>query len=167
MSPAATIKIRTPQPADFEAIARLTNIFIETTTIHFGADPLPAIYHQEAYEKGCKRYPWLVAFVDGAFAGFAKSSVWRERDAYRNSVEVSVYIEEAFRRAGVARALYLQLFDELRQRDFHIAIAGATLPNDASVRFHESVGFKPVGTFHEVGRKFDQWHDVAFFELRL
>ena len=167
MNPTASIEIRTPQPQDFEAIARLTNIFIEKTAIHFGYELLSATDHQQAYEQDHQRYPWLAAFVDGAFAGYAKSCVWREREAYRHSVETSVYVEESFRRAGVARALYLKLFDELRANDFHVAIAGATLPNDASVRFHESVGFKRVGTFREVGRKFDQWHDVAFFEIRL
>jgi phosphinothricin acetyltransferase len=163
----ARISIRSPQARDFAAIAELTNIFIRETAIHFACDQLDAEYYTDAHTRDRDRFPWLVADVDGDFAGYAKSSVWRKRAAYRHTAETTVYVGARFRGLGVARALYLRLFDELRELSFHMAVAGVTLPNDASVGFHQSVGFLPVGTFHEVGRKFDLWHDVAWFERQL
>lgn len=161
------LTIRPPEARDFDAIARLINHFIEHTSIHFGDRPLAPEEHQRDYEANADRFPWYVAEMHGRFAGYAKSSVWRARAAYSRSCETSVYIEAEFHRTGVARALYQRLLDDLRERGFHVAVAGTTLPNDPSVRFHEAMGFRPVGTFHEVGRKFDQWHDVGFFELKL
>ena len=70
-------------------------------------------------------------------------------------------------RQGVDRALYLELFDELALKGFCNAYAGITLPNDGSVALHRSVGFESIGVFKAVGRKFGQWHDVAWFQRAL
>ena len=67
---------------------------------------------------------------------------------------------------GVGRALYAALLERLRALGYHAAIAGIALPNEGSVRLHEAVGFEYVGTFREVGRKFEAWHDVGFWQLR-
>ncbi len=70
-------------------------------------------------------------------------------------------------RQGVGRALYLQLFEELAAKGFCNAYAGITLPNDGSVALHRSVGFKSIGVFKAVGRKFGKWHDVAWLQRAL
>lgn len=166
-SAASKLLIRSPLAGDFKPIAELTNCFIRQTTVHFGCEELHPAWFAKAHGRDADRFPWLVAEVEGNFAGYAKSCRWRERAAYRQTVETSVYLAEAFRRRGIARALYEQLFESLRRLGFHVAVAAITLPNDASVRFHESVGFSHVGTFHQVGRKFERWHDVAWFERTL
>jgi phosphinothricin acetyltransferase len=63
--------------------------------------------------------------------------------------------------------LYGALLDELRQRELHLVIGGIALPNDASARLHEALGFRKVAHFSEVGRKFARWVDVGYWELKL
>jgi phosphinothricin acetyltransferase len=149
--------------------AALTNRFIRDTAIHFGSheqtdDEWRAMFDRQVGELG---FPWLAAEVGGRFAGYAKSGVWRERAAYERTAEVAVYVEQAHQRCGVARSLYTRLFEVLAARDVHTVVAGATLPNDASVRLHEALGFTRVGTFREVGYKFGAYRDVAFFQRML
>lgn len=159
--------IRPTAPGDFEAIANLTNHYIRHTAIHFGYDDVTPAEFERAWIDTRATYPWFTAEVDGRFAGYAKAAVWRERAAYKWCAETAIYMEDFAQRTGAARALYQVLLDELKARGFHTAIAGATLPNPASVRFHETMGFKTIGTFREVGRKFDQWHDVIFWQKML
>jgi phosphinothricin acetyltransferase len=71
------------------------------------------------------------------------------------------------RRQGIARALYLRLFNELAGKGYCNAYAGITLPNAGSVALHRSVGFEPIGVFKDVGHKFGKWHDVGWFQRKL
>jgi L-amino acid N-acyltransferase YncA len=82
-------------------------------------------------------------------------------------VETSIYIDARVRRRGIGRALYAALFDFLRRQGYVNAYAGITLPNPASQRLHESMGFAPIGVYSRIGFKFGTWHDVAWFQLRL
>lgn len=152
---------------DFADIADLTNIYIRDTAIHFGYEPVTPSELREYWEHDRATYPWLTAELDGRFAGYVKASVWRTRAAYSKTIETGIYVVPELQGKGIGKALYLRLFDELRTRGFHVAVAGITLPNDASVKLHEAVGFAFVGRFAEVGRKFDVWHDVGFWQLTL
>lgn len=162
--------IRPAEPADAEAIARLTNRFIEHTTIHFAIEAMSPedVRGEMAAASGrTPAYPWYTAELDGRFAGYAKAYTWRSRAAYARTAEVGVYVEEAARRRGVARALYRALLEELARLGYHLAVGGITLPNEASVRLHEACGFEHIGTFQECGWKFGAWRDVGFWARRL
>lgn len=159
--------IRPVQPADFTPIAALTNHYIEHTTIHFGYEPVTLEELRAAWEKGRERYPYFIAEIDGAFAGYAKAGVWRERAAYQWTAEAGIYVEQRFQGRGVGTRLYRALIDECRRCGFHTLVAGVTLPNDASVKLHEAVGFVRVGTFRRVGWKRNTWCDVGWFEMPL
>ncbi len=111
--------------------------------------------------------PWLVCEEDGVLAGYAYAARHRERAAYRWCVDVSVYIRDGMRRAGLGRALYTSLLALLRLQGFCAAHAGITLPNPASVGLHESLGFRPVGVYPKVGFKCGAWHDVGWWQLEL
>ncbi len=173
--------IRPFEHRDISPACRLTNHFIAHTAIHFGAKllsdadfaatwpgaaaaTLPAHSPAPVWQPN---FPWLTAELDGDFAGYAKSGTWRARDAYARTAEVTVYVEPALHRNGIGRALYSELLARLKHAGFHTAIGGITLPNDKSVALHESFGFVHVGTCREVGRKFDRWHDVGFWQLML
>lgn len=91
----------------------------------------------------------------------------RERAAYRWCVEVSVYVHAAYRGQGVGKGLYHSLFERLRAQGFINAFAGITLPNEASVGLHESLGFQPVGVYRGIGFKLGAWHDVGWWHLVL
>ncbi|HLQ39037.1 MAG TPA: GNAT family N-acetyltransferase [Planctomycetota bacterium] len=152
---------------DFTAIAALTNVFIRTTAIHFGYQEVTADELRAAWQQKQELYPWLVAEIDGTFAGFAKAGPWRDRAAYQWTPETSIYLQPEQRGRGLGRSLYSRLLELLRAQGFRSAIGGITLPNPASVALHEALGFVHTGTVREAGCKFDAWHDVGFWQLRL
>lgn len=112
-------------------------------------------------------YPWLVSERQGRVVGYAYGSQHRVRAAYNPTVEVSAYVAMDGKRSGVGRELYLALFDELRAQGRRLLVAGITLPNDASVGFHQALGFSRVGVFRNIGFKFDKWWDVGWYQLDL
>ena len=109
---------------------------------------------------------WLVAEIDGKTAGYAYGSPHRTRAAYANSCDVAVYVDPAFGRRGIGRALYGALLDRLAAI-CHTAFAGVALPNEASIALHEAMGFTYLGTYREVGWKMGGWRDVAWYQRLL
>ena len=109
---------------------------------------------------------WLVAEIDGKTAGYAYGSPHRTRAAYANSCDVAVYVDPAFGRRGIGRALYGALLDRLAA-SCHAAFAGVALPNEASIALHEAMGFTYLGTYREVGWKMGAWRDVAWYQRLL
>jgi phosphinothricin acetyltransferase len=114
-----------------------------------------------------RTHPWLVADDDGEVTGFAYGCPHRERAAYRWAADVSVYVAPEHQRRGIGRALYGGLLPLLVGQGFHVACAGITLPNEASVALHESFGFRPVGVYRRIGFKRGEWWDVGWWELEL
>jgi L-amino acid N-acyltransferase YncA len=112
-------------------------------------------------------YPWLVAELDGQVIGYAYASRHRERAAYRWAADVTVYISSDHHRRGVGRTLYETLFGLLRRQGVYEVCAGVTLPNDASVGLHESLGFEPVGVYRDIAFKFGRWRSVGWWQMRL
>lgn len=160
--------IRDAQPADFDAIAEITNHYILTTAIHFGYEAQTGAELRAMWEKGRERYPFVVLEDDAKqVVGYAKAGVWRERAAYARTAEVGIYLRPGLTGKGWGKRLYARLIEDCRAKGLHSLVAGATLPNEASVRLHESVGFVRVGAFKEAGWKHDKWHDVGFWQLML
>ncbi len=114
-----------------------------------------------------EKFPWLVCEHDGDILGYCYAGPHRDRAAYQWSVDVSVYVQAEARRMGVGRAVYRSLFGLLALQGFYTAYAGITLPNPASVRLHESLGFRPIGVYGKVGYKLGGWHDVGWWYLPL
>ena len=118
-------------------------------------------------EATSRAWPWLVAEIDGAVAGYAYATAHHARVAYRWSTDVSVYVDAGHHRRGVGRALYEALLALLAQQGLYEACAGITLPNDASVGLHESLGFAPVGVYASIGFKLGRWWDVGWWQRPL
>ena len=112
-------------------------------------------------------HAWLVAEREGEVVGYAYACLHRARPPTAGAADVSVYVAAGHRGEGVGRALYEALFERLRERGFRIACAGITLPNEASVALHESLGFEPVGVNREIGWKAGAWRDVGWWQLEL
>jgi L-amino acid N-acyltransferase YncA len=162
-----TFALRQAREADAPALLAIYAPIVETTAISF-ENVAPSVDQFAArITKAVAGWQWLVAERDGQCLGYAYGSTHRERPAYRWSVEVTVYVHGACRGQGIGSALYEQLFDDLAAKGYCQALAGIALPNDPSVRLHRSVGFEPIGVFKSVGRKFDRWHDVAWFQRTL
>src|SRR5581483_1401624 len=112
-------------------------------------------------------HPWLIAEIDDEVTGFAYASPHRTRAAYRWAADVTVYVDPRHQRRGFGRMLYAALFGLLRRQRLYTACAGITLPNDASVGLHESMGFVSVGTYQRIGFKAGAWRDVGWWQLQL
>lgn len=157
------MRYRLARPDDASAITAIYRPFVEDSHVSFELVP-PAENEMAArIEDTLARYPWLVAEEDGVVVGYAYGSPYRARLAYRWSAEVSVYLAEGARGRGVARELYERLFRLLAEQNVRTLVAGIALPNEASVRLHEKLGFTPVGNVPNIGFKLGQWIAVGFW----
>ena len=154
---------------DAAACAAIYAPYVRETAISFEAVAPDASAMGERIARFGATHPWLVAeeAERGRVIGFAYATPHRERAAYRWACDVSVYVDGAQRRRGIGRQLYEALLPLLRAQRLHVACAGVTLPNAASVRLHESLGFEPVGVYRGIGFKLGRWHDVGWWQLRL
>jgi phosphinothricin acetyltransferase len=167
------VQVRPGREADLEALTELYNHYVRETPITFDLEPFTPE----------QRRPWLLSHPEdgphrllvasegapgggggGRVLGYATSSPFRPKAAYATSVEVTVYCAPAAVGRGVGTLLYAALFEALADEDVHRAYAGIAQPNEASGRLHARFGFRPVGVYGEVGRKFGRYWDVAWFE---
>jgi L-amino acid N-acyltransferase YncA len=114
-----------------------------------------------------RHHPWLVAEIDGAVVGYAYASQHHTRASYRWSADVTAYIAATHHRRGIGRALYGELLPLLVRQGIYVACAGVTLPNDASVGLHESLGFRPIGIYRDIAFKHGSWRSVGWWQLTL
>ncbi len=161
------LSIRDAKPGDAPALLDIYRPFVTDTAVSFELEPPTAAEFEARIASAQSQWAWLVAERDGQVAGYAYGSAFRTRAAYRWTVEVSAYVHPAHRGQGIARALYRRLFEVLAEKGYCNAYAGIALPNDASVAFHQALGFSHVGVFHRAGWKFGQWHDVSWWEKTL
>jgi phosphinothricin acetyltransferase len=162
------MNIRAAQADDFDAICEITNHYIRETTIHWGYAPVTADELRNSWLAKSERYPYLVGIdAGGGILGYAKAGPWRDRAAYARTAETGIYLRPESQGHGLGRLLYAALIAECRAAGFHTLVAGIALPNEASVRLHANFGFVHIGTFRQVGWKFDAWHDAAFYQLFL
>ncbi|WP_243653964.1 GNAT family N-acetyltransferase [Pseudonocardia endophytica] len=159
--------IRHATAEDGAACAAIYRPYVTDTVITFEDVPPTAPEMAERISAANRAHAWLVAEDGGDVVGYAYGGTWKSRAAYRFACEVSIYLATGRRRTGAGRALYDELFAVLAGRGFVIAVAGMTLPNDASVGLHRAVGFEDVGTHRAVGWKHDAWHDVAWAQRRI
>ncbi|MFL5824692.1 MAG: arsinothricin resistance N-acetyltransferase ArsN1 family B [Solirubrobacteraceae bacterium] len=152
---------------DAAACAEIYAPFVRDTPISFEEQPPDAAELAHRITEVSGSYPWLVAEDEGQVVGYAYAGPHRQRAAYRWAADVAVYVAPDQRRRGVGRALYEALLALLARQGIRVACAGITLPNEASVRLHEALGFQPVGVYRRIGWKAGAWHDVGWWQLEL
>jgi len=162
-------RIRHAEERDAEALNGIYNYYIAETPITFDIEPWTVVERAEwlAGFSTDGRHQCFVAEMDGAAVGWACSKQFRGKAAYDTSVEASIYLDPGATGAGLGTTLYEALFEGLAGQDLRRALGGVTLPNPASIALHRRFGFESVGTFTEVGRKFDRYWDVQWFEKTL
>jgi phosphinothricin acetyltransferase len=158
------MNIRPVQFEDATQIAEIYNFYITNTHQTFETESLSADEMRDRIEEYSSEHPYIVAEEDGKIFGYAYASQFKLRRAYEFSAEVSIYVRNDTKQRGIGTQLYGRLFEDLRQSDVHALIAGISLPNDASIRFHEKHGFEKVAHFREIGYKLGRWVDVGFWQ---
>jgi phosphinothricin acetyltransferase len=160
--------IRLADPGrDAPAVADIYRPSVESGLASFEEVPPDAAEMQRRMATTLATWPWLVAELNGRVVGYAYAGPHHARPGYRWSVNVSVYVADGHAGRGIGRRLYRELFAILTRQGFVNVYAGVTVPNDASLALHRSVGMEPVGTYRRVGFKHGAWHDVAWYGLRL
>ena len=160
-------KVRDASERDAEACAAIYAPYVTDTVISFETAPPSPSEMADRIAAAVRTHAWVVLEDDGRVVGYAYGGPYKAREAYRWSCEVSVYVERGRRRTGSGRLLYDALFERLAERGYRTAVAGMTLPNDASVGLHRAMGFEPIGTYRGIGWKHDGWHDVAWAQRPL
>ncbi len=164
MSPSTLRPVTT---SDAAALCAIYNPYIRETVISFEQLPVPEADMAARIRDYTAQFPWLVAEQDGKVVAYAYASRWRTRAAYDYALESTIYVDQAYTRRGIAKPLYLELLRELKARGVHAVMGCIALPNDASVALHEACGFVKVAHFPQVGRKFERWVDVGFWQVTL
>ncbi len=165
---APDVTIRHAVDDDLSDIATIYNHEVANSHATFDLDP-PTISYWQQRLAGAQAGDHLLVAVDEDedVVGYAYSWSYRPRPAYNLTRETSIYLDPSVRGRGVGRALYPALLDAMAQSGVHTAVALVALPNPGSVRLHTACGFEHVGTMREVGFKFDQWVDVAWYQRML
>ena len=177
MSPAGGggIAIRAATPDDAGAIAAIyaPHVLVGTASFETEAPDARQMRTRMAASEGL--YPWLVATVGGGggeaggggVLGYAYATRFHPREAYRWTVEATIYVADVAQRQGAGRLLYEALIDTLRAQGFTQAIGRIALPNEGSIALHEQVGFRRAGVYREVGYKHGRWIDVGTWQCEL
>ena len=160
------MELRPATATDLPAIKAIYDVQVREGIATFDVEPPPLDYWEHRLTSTEPGDRMLVA-DDGAVLGYAYSSSYRPRPAYRNTRETSIYLAPDAQGRGLGRTLYGELLTGLRADGMHLALAVVALPNPASQALHRACGFTRTGVLHEVGHKFGRWIDTEWWELRL
>ena len=156
----APVKITAGTGGDLPAIVGILNYTAANSIARFETRPVSVAERRDWFGQFSATGPYrLVVARDGdQVLGFACSQRYRDHEAFRETVEVSIALVAGSRGQGVGTALYRALFDRLAlEPSVHVALAGIALPNDASVALHRKFGFTEVGTFRDYAIKNGQY----------
>jgi len=160
--------VRPAVDQDLSSITDIYNHYVRTSPATFDLEPVSLenrLRWMRGYPGG--RHCLFVAEDAGTITGYATSGKVREKPGYLVSIETTVYVHPEHLGQGIGKSLYGAIFAALKSQDVHRAYAAIVLPNPASIALHERFGFKPAGLFREIGRKFDRYWDVQWFERAL
>lgn len=159
--------VRTAQMKDLESLLAIYNYEVEHTTATFDLVPKTTEERREWMDAhNVDNHPLFVAEEEGVIVGYASLSPYRLLDAYKETVELSVYVDRRFRGRGIAKQLLEVILQEARAReDIHSVISVITGDNAASIHLHERFGFTCCGTMREMGRKFGKLLDIVNYQL--
>ncbi len=163
--PATSLRLATR--GDAEQIRDIYNYEVVHTTATFDLVPRSLSQQQTWLAERSGAFAAIVAVSGTDVVGFAALSPYKERAAYRTSVENSVYVDRAHHGKGVGKLLLTELVDIAARSGFHAVFARITATSEASRALHASCGFELVGIERQVGRKFNKWLDVAVMERLL
>lgn len=162
------IELRDATENELSAIMEIYNDAVLNTTAIWN-DTLVDLDNRKDWFAARKQrgFPVIVAVKDGVVAGYASYGDWRAFEGYRHTREHSVYVHKDARGSGIGKLLMQAVIEHASGNDVHVLIGAIEAENTASIRLHESLGFRVVGRFSEVGTKFGRWLDLTCMELKL
>jgi phosphinothricin acetyltransferase len=162
------IELRDATENELSAIMEIYNDAVLTTTAIWN-DTLVDLDNRKDWFAARKQrgFPVIVAVKDGVVAGYASYGDWRAFEGYRHTREHSIYVHKDARGSGIGKLLMQAVIEHASGNDVHVLIGAIESENTASIRLHESLGFRVVGRFSEVGTKFGRWLDLTCMELKL
>ncbi len=161
--------IRKAELGDLEELLEIYNYEVVYGVSTFDLHPKTLEERRQWFDShSIDNHPLLVAEIEGHAAGYASLSSYREKEAYRSTVELSVYVGVAYRRRGVADALMKAILELARaDESIHTVVSVITGGNEVSIRLHNKYGFTYCGCMHEVGYKLGAYRDIENYELRV
>jgi L-amino acid N-acyltransferase YncA len=157
-----SLHIRFVDPKDYPAVLKIYSFYIQYTQATFEITVPDIADFEVRINRIASKFPWLVCEENREIIGYAYACEHRVREAYKWSVDVSVYLNHEFTRKGYGRLLYDKLFKLLKFQGFINAYAGISLPNNASIKLHEHFEFQKVAHYSNVGYK-EKWIDVGWW----
>ena len=157
--------IRPARPEDAQAIAAIYSHYVRETVVTFACHEPSAAHYAAQIKEGVS--PFLVAESDGHVAGFAYAAPFRQKEAFRWDVELTIYLQPGHGRHGVGSRLMKSLLALLHRQGYLLAYSCVTLPNEGSLRLHRRFGFEELGVFPRTGYKLGRWCDVIWLQLAL
>ncbi|WP_291133216.1 GNAT family N-acetyltransferase [Flavobacterium sp. UBA7682] len=162
------ISIRPYQKNDTQPIVDILNYNILNSTALYDYHPRTLEQQIAIFEDKLKKgFPVIVATIDKKVIGFGYYSEFRFRDAYRFTVEHSVYVANDFHGKGIGKVIMTNLITLAKTQKLHTMIAVIDSENQSSVTFHEQFGFKTIAVLKETGFKFDRWLHSQIMQLML
>lgn len=162
------ISIRPYKESDTQAILEVINYNILNSTALYDYNIRTLAQQTKILkEKVDKNFPVIVAVLDEKVVGFGYYGEFRFREAYKYTVEHSVYVNKDFQGMKIGHLLMEKLIELAKKQKLHTMIGVIDAENQGSVKFHEKYGFKTVGIIKESGYKFDRWLDSVFMQLIL
>jgi phosphinothricin acetyltransferase len=163
-----TVAIRLATTADAAAIAAIYGPYCTASRISFEVTaPDPEEMARRIAGEKPGYHPWFVAEEAGTILGYAASSPFRTRPAYRWSVETGIYLAPGAQGRGIGQALLETMLATLERQGYVAVIGAIALPNPASVALHERLGFERVGAYRGTGFKQGEWLDVGLWQKDL
>lgn len=157
--------IRLARKNDAKVIADIYNFYVLNTAITFEEQPITVDEMALRIKSKVKQNRWIVYEYEGKVVGYAYAGPYASRSAWRYTLELSVYIDKNYAGKGIGPKLYQHLLGILKGQDVHSVMGLITLPNEASIRLHEKMGFRKVGQVNQGGFKFGRWIDVGYWQL--
>jgi len=167
MSGVSDFRIRPAEASDLTAINAIYNHYVRHSTCTYQTEPTTEAQRTEWFAQHGPAHPVIVVEEAGLVIGWGSLSQFHPREAYRNSVEDSVYVSHDRQRRGVGRLILVELLRLAVAHGHHTVLGGISADQEASIALHASLGFEKVSHLREVGFKFDRWLDVIWMQRML
>jgi phosphinothricin acetyltransferase len=161
------LSIRPVRRSDVSAITRIYNVSVLQSTATFQTTPDTEAHRLAWLKSHGGRHPAFVAVLDGAVVGWSSLTPYSLREAWRCTVEDSIYLDASVQGRGYGTVLLRHLLDEARRLDHRIVLARIEAGHAASIALHAKLGFIETGRLLRVGWKFGRWHDVSYMQRDL